>query len=277
MRTAFPKTTWRLIRTPAANGAWNMALDEALRENVAKGRSLPTLRLFSWAPPCFSLGYAQFYQEVDLERLRLKGWHLVRRPTGGKAILHCNEITYSITAPLSEPRVEGTVLDSYCRLSKGLLQALVIMGVPAKADSIYSKDKASPSGPVCFEVPSNYEITVQGKKILGSAQSRRGEGLLQHGSLPLYGDIALITDALKYASEKDRRLAAEKVRLRATNLTSVLGYEPDYAEVENAFIQGFRTELDLEFAESEPTQEEKELAEKLVFEKYGNDSWNIRT
>src|SRR5690606_14878512 len=109
---------WRLIRTQPAAGAWNMAVDEAVLEAVGQGDVLPTLRLYAWNPPCLSLGFAQPVQDVDRAALARLGWELVRRPTGGRAILHTDELTYSVIAPLDEPRVAGSVLESYRRLSQ---------------------------------------------------------------------------------------------------------------------------------------------------------------
>src|SRR5512133_1650859 len=99
--------TWRLIRTPAASGPWNMAVDEAILEFAARGEVLPTLRLYAWEPACLSLGYAQPASDVDLEALRSHGWEMVRRPTGGRAILHTDELTYSVSGPQNEPRLTG--------------------------------------------------------------------------------------------------------------------------------------------------------------------------
>ncbi len=253
-----------------------MALDEALREQVSEGKSPPTLRLYYWSPPCLSLGYAQSFKDIDLDRLQERGWDFVRRPTGGKAILHCDELTYSITAPISDPHVNGTVLESYRLLSKGLLRALFILGVQANADSIYPDLQKTTAGPVCFEVPSNYEITVDGRKVIGSAQSRHGQGLLQHGSLPLFGNITRITDALVFETEPARRLAAEKVQKRATTLNTILGYDVPLARIEDAFSEGFSFELAIDFKEDEPSSEECSLANRLLKEKFNSDSWNRR-
>ncbi|HEX9617401.1 MAG TPA: hypothetical protein VGA03_08280, partial [Anaerolineales bacterium] len=114
----YPLARWRLIHTPPAPGAWNMAVDEAILEAVGRGQADPTLRLYAWSPPCLSLGYAQPSSDVDLPQLHALGWDLVRRPTGGRAILHTDELTYAVIAPLSEPRLAGSVLESYQSLSQ---------------------------------------------------------------------------------------------------------------------------------------------------------------
>ena len=193
------RTIWRVLLTPPAPGPWNMALDEAILEGVGKNNTLPTLRLFAWLPACLSLGYAQSIKDVDLHQLEIRGWDLVRRPTGGRAILHADELTYSVIAPLHEPHVYGSILESYRRLSQALLSALSILGLEARAEKDHPvPEKDAPVGPVCFEVPSNYEITVSGKKLIGSAQARRREGVLQHGSLPLVGDLTRIVQVLEF-------------------------------------------------------------------------------
>ncbi len=129
---------------------------------------------------------------------RPHGWDLVRRPTGGRAILHTDELTYSVAGPQDEPRLAGSVLESYRVLAQALLYALQLLAIPAQAqEKPGTASTGSPNqNPVCFEVPSNYEITVGGKKLVGSAQARRKEGVLQHGSLPLYGDLTRIVQAL---------------------------------------------------------------------------------
>ncbi len=105
-----------------------MAVDEAILEHIGRGQALPTLRLYAWEPACLSLGYAQPYADVDEARIKERGWEVVRRPTGGRAILHTDELTYSVTAPADEPRLAGSVLESYNRLAVALLQAVQVVG-----------------------------------------------------------------------------------------------------------------------------------------------------
>jgi len=180
-----------------------MAVDEAILETMGQISSQPTLRLFAWMPPCLSLGYAQPVSDVDRAALDHFGWDLVRRPTGGRAILHTDELTYSVIAPLQEPRVKGSVLESYSRLAQALLLALQSLDLPALAVETDGPSTRQ-TNPICFEVPSNYEITVNGQKLIGSAQARRREGVLQHGTLPLFGDLTRITRVLKFSEENLR-------------------------------------------------------------------------
>ncbi len=264
-----------------------MALDEAILESVGRGETPPTLRLYAWQPPCLSLGYAQPYGEVDIERLHQLGWELVRRPTGGRAILHTDELTYSVTGPHDEPRLIGGVLESYRQVSEALLLALHLLGVPAEArenpaqnpatqassQSENNTTAAQPTQPICFEVPSNYEITVGGKKLIGSAQARRKEGVLQHGSFPLWGDLARITQVLVYSDEAKRGNAAEHLLKRATTLECVVNKRPLWDEVAQAYCAAFEKALNLQLISEEPTQNELERAKVLMEEKYANPAW----
>jgi lipoyl(octanoyl) transferase len=268
---------WRLLKTPASSAAYNMALDEALLLSVAQKKSLPTLRLYSWKVPSLSLGYAQPVLDVDQTELARQNWQMVRRPTGGKAILHTDELTYSITASLDEPLVAGSLLESYQRISQALQKALQLLGTPTSAENKPDHPPAhSKKEPVCFQTPSDYEITWNGKKLIGSAQARKMGGVLQHGSLPLQGDLSRITRVLTYPSELDRDLAAQKTLAQATTLEAAAGRIISWEDAADAIILSFTTEFGIAFIAEQPTQEEMELSDELMKTKYGSDSWNFR-
>lgn len=268
-------TLWRLLITPPARGAWNMAVDESILEHIGRGASLPTLRLYAWAPACLSLGHAQPFADVDMARLKSRGWEVVRRATGGRAILHTDELTYSVIAPNDEPRVEGSVLESYNRLAGALLRAVKSLEIPVEM----KEGKANENGtlnPVCFEVPSTYEITVNGKKLIGSAQARKKEGVLQHGSLPLSGDLTRITQALRFENESARENAAKRLLERATTVESALGREVGWETAAQAFVEAFEAQLGLRFERGELSESESRRADELVREKYDHPSWTER-
>ncbi len=266
---------WRLLLTPPARGAWNMAVDEAILEHIGRGESLPTLRLYAWTPPCLSLGHAQPIADVDLARLEVRGWEIVRRATGGRAILHTDELTYSVIAPTDEPRVEGSVLESYNRLAGALLRAVKSLDVPVEMKEGKVNDNSIPN-PVCFEVPSTYEITAGGKKLIGSAQARRKEGVLQHGSLPLSGDLTRICQALKFESEAARENAVKRLLERATTVESVLGRRISWERAAQAFVEAFEAQLGLKFERGALSESESKRAEELAREKYDHPSWTER-
>ncbi len=274
MTKNFLKSTWRLLITSPAPGAWNMAVDEAILEAVGAAEVRPTLRLYAWVPPCLSLGYAQPIDDVDITALYAHGWDIVRRPTGGRAILHTDELTYSVIGPPDEPRLAGSLLESYHVLSGALLNALHRLGIAAQASpQAASPQGSSLQGPVCFEVPSNYEITIDGKKLVGSAQARRKEGVLQHGSLPLTGDLGRITQALKFADPPARQAAAERIWQRATTVERALGHPVEWQDAAQAFREAFEQMLNLELLPSPLTPGEAQRAESLVQEKYNHPAW----
>ena len=252
-----------------------MAVDESILEHVGQGKSIPTLRLYAWQPPCLSLGQAQPFEDVDLQRLNARGWEVVRRLTGGRAILHTDELTYSVIAPTNEPVVAGSILESYNRLAQAFLQAVKSLGLPVEMmDDPGATQKTN--NPVCFEVPSAYEITVQGKKLIGSAQARRKEGVLQHGSLPLTGDLARITEALVFPDDSARREAAERLLRRATTVESVLGREVLWNDAAQAFVWAFEAVLGLKLEEQPLSESEGGRADELVREKYAHPIWTKR-
>jgi lipoate-protein ligase A len=252
-------------------GSDNMAIDETLLQSVASGESLPTLRLYAWNPLCLSLGYGQHVRDVDWERLEANGWGLVRRPTGGKAILHGNELTYSVTLPKEHELAQGDIVESYRRISEALIATLQLLGLsPASEKQAKGNNDL---GPVCFEVPSHYEITSNGKKLIGSAQVRRREGILQHGTLPLQGNIDLICDALAYPDEASREQAKLQVRERATTLEQVLGERVSWQTAADVLVQGFIDTFDIEFEQRTLSELEIDTTEKLVQERYGHSDW----
>ncbi len=264
---------WDLVLSLPLPGALNMAVDEMLVEAVTTGRRTATLRLYAWAPPCLSLGHAQPAADADPDALRRLGWDLVRRPTGGRAILHTDELTYSIVARDSHPLMAGGVLPSYRRLSRGLVAGLEALGATVEAEAEYAAD-ATP-GPVCFEVPSNYEITIDGRKLMGSAQLRRQGVVLQHGSLPLSGDIARIVRVVRVTHGTSAEMEA-RVRARALTLSEALGREVEWSEAARAIAQGMARALPLELVECPLTAEEMRRAEALAAQKYLHASWTHR-
>ena len=266
---------WRLLITPPARGAWNMALDESILEHIARGESISTLRLYAWEPACLSLGHAQPFADVDVHRLQARGWEVVRRITGGRAILHTDELTYSVIAPNDEPVIAGTVLESYNRIAQALLLAVKNLELPVEMQEGPENNTAS-SNPVCFEVPSTYEITVDGKKLIGSAQARKKEGVLQHGSLPLTGDLARICEALVFENESRRAEASKRLLARAATVESALGRAVSWETAAQAFIQAFEAQLGVSLKREELSESESKRTDELVKEKYDNPLWTER-
>lgn len=261
----------RLLYSPPQDGSTNMATDHAIMEAVGDGSVLPTLRFYAWKPMCLSLGYAQKARDIDVEAVHRLGWDVVRRPTGGRAILHTDELTYSIALPQSHPLVEGDILTSYQRISRALQAGLELLG--AITQTAPKEGRSTPS-PVCFETPSAYEITVNSKKLIGSAQVRRQKAVLQHGSLPLYGDLSRICNGLQYANEDERTKAKKIVLGRAITLQDALGHAVNWEMVASALTQAFADTFDLELNEESLTPAESLRIEQLRKDVYANDVWN---
>ena len=263
---------WRVIIEPDfQNGPNNMAIDGAVLESVANGLQLPTLRLYGWRPMCLSLGYGQRTRDADLGRLQAHGWHLLRRPTGGKAILHGDELTYSLSLPLTHPLAAANVIESYRRISRGLLQTLRNLGLSAVSE--HQVHQGQIQGPVCFDISSPYEITVNQRKIIGSAQLRRRGGLLQHGTIPLSGDIARICDALTFDSPQARQLHKRKLRRHAATLADVMGHPPSWTETAAALERGFCQAFQLEMTRGRLSDHEEQRRAALLAERFDNPAW----
>lgn len=267
-----PHATWRLLNTGLNDGATNMAIDEAILMAVAAGMSPPTLRFYGWQPPCVSVGYAQpLRDEIDLEACRRLGYTWVRRPTGGRAILHIDELTYSVVAPLQEPRVAGDILTSYRRLSQGLIAGLGLLGCDAVQADRDVDGHSSDLSAACFDVPSPYEVMARGRKLVGSAQARRRRTVLQHGTLPLQGDVTRLCQVVAL-SQPERAAMRGTLHRRAITLEEALGQNVSWIEAAEALTRGFAQALNLTLV-SESLSDDERAALVPLRDKHGQDKW----
>lgn len=266
---------WRVLDTGFAAGARNMAVDEAILQAHAAGQVPPTLRFYGWDPPAVSIGYFQSLTgEVDLDACRRRGVEWVRRPTGGRAIFHHRELTYSVV--IAESLLPGTVLDTYRLLSEGLLAGMQALGAPAEL----SEEHGAPhpgmvASSACFDAPSQYELVVGGRKVVGSAQMRRDGVILQHGSILLDLDYDL-TFALLNLPEEQRARQAAHLRRRAAGVAQVLGRPVSWHEAREAIQAGFAAALGLAYQFEPLTTMEVAGIEVLYREKYSTAEWNER-
>jgi len=264
---------WRLIVQPKPQtGRWNMAVDEAIARQTALGVVPPTVRFYAWQPACVSLGRHQPVAEIDLAACRRDGIDVVRRPTGGRAILHTDELTYSVAGPADHPLLRGNVLDVYLRLSRGLLLGLQQLGVAV--DKAPGETRPPPDvSAVCFEVPSAYEIIdATGRKLIGSAQTRRRDWVLQHGALPLEGDVSRLTRYLALPAAEREKLRC-RLLSRATTLREALGRPVRWEEAATALADGFRQALGIQFSEETVSEAEIALARAIQEQRYGDEAW----
>ena len=247
----------RVIDTGEGTGSWNMAVDESLLDS-----ELPVLRFYTWDKPTISLGYFQKSEEANLSFIRERDLGLVRRLTGGKAVLHHRELTYSMI--FTEEFIPGSVIETYRAISVCLTEGLKALGVPAV---MMKKDTGPVAAGNCFESISWYEIAAEGKKLVGSAQTRRRGKVLQHGSIILDWDRELIAGCFRDYSPEEQPASAVK-----DFLTEIPGTETIREVLTRSITEGLKADR----TDSELTGREKETAEKLDRERYASPEWTLR-
>ncbi len=265
------RPAWRLLDSGAEDGFTNMAIDEAMLLATQEQRIPPTLRVYAWQPACLSIGAFQSVgSDIDIAACADHGIDWVRRPTGGRAILHDREVTYSVVAPQNNERVAGDVMESYRRISQGLLAGLRLLRVNAVlAPSAISPAPAGAAKPAaCFAAPSQHEIMVGGRKIVGSAQRRQGAAILQHGSILLDLDVALLMSLLRFPSDDERERVAARVRDESVTLNGLLGRTLTYGAVAGTLATGFAAALAIDLHAATLTPWEEEQTARLRRDKY---------
>jgi len=251
-------SAFRYLETGANPAAFNMGLDEAVLESVSSGAEPPTLRLYAWKPSAVSIGYFQGARdEVDLARCAGLGVDVVRRLTGGGAVFHADELTYSVVVPESHPLARGEILESYRSICAGVIAGLAGLGVAAEF------------------APLN-DIVSGGKKLSGNAQTRRRGCVLQHGTVLLSVDPEAMFQLLLVPSEKLKGKLIEDVKARVSSVSAILGRPVGYAEVVPAFERGFAEAFGGLAARSEPSADELARAEAHAAERFASDAWTLK-
>jgi lipoate-protein ligase A len=266
---------WRFLNTGSGDAASNMALDEALLLAQEAGTAPPTLRVYSWSTPTLSLGYAQpTVQEVDLAACAQYGVTIIRRPTGGRAVLHDQEVTYSVVLPTTSP--PNSLTEDYRRLGAALAAALQQLGLPVRLarPSMPVHALRTTTSPACFAALSRYELGLAGKKIVGSAQKRLKHALLQHGSIPLWLDRQRLFACLRVPPEH-RDLLVQEAYASMAAVNEVLPTPVSPAALHDALRAGFGAALDIELLEAPMLPEEWRLATELRQTKYVTTAWNL--
>jgi lipoate-protein ligase A len=273
---------WRFIYTGALSPAENMAIDEAILTIHSAGKVPPTVRFYTWNPATLSIGYfQQAEKEIDLDAVRERGIGFIRRPTGGRAVLHDQELTYSVIVAESHPKMPSTVNESYKVISMGLLEGFRSLGLNAEMVSLASEEDkkkyASMGSAACFDSPSWYELVVEGKKVAGSAQTRQKGVILQHGSILIDMDIDLLFTLLKFPSDQIRERFKKSFAEKAVAINRLRKGPPaTLAEVKSAFFSGFEKGLGIQLLPGELSDEEKKLAQQLIQTRYGTEEWNYK-
>lgn len=244
----------RFIHTPPNTGEWNMQFDQSLAQSLAGGDGVPTVRLFTWKPWAISLGFNQDAASIDAERCANAGIDVVRRPTGGRAVFHAQELTYSVAI-----RTESkSVLDIYNHISRALVCGLQLFGVNAtlaKSQPDLREHYKSPSSIPCFTASARYEIEYNGKKLVGSAQRRfrnhntGDDVVLQHGSILTGPAHRELVKYLLFAKEEMRTMLAQELKEKTTDVSEITGREVDLFALSDCLRKGFENAWGCPFAE----------------------------
>ncbi|SFJ32261.1 lipoate-protein ligase A [Thermoflavimicrobium dichotomicum] len=266
---------WRYIPYKKYSPAWNMAIDEAIMIAHREGKVPPTLRFYGWNPASLTIGYFQKVEkEVDREELYKRGLGFVRRMTGGRAVLHDQELTYSVVVSEGHPMIPSTVSESYRVISQGLVAGFQELGMDAYMS--LPKKRPTMTSAACFDSPSDYELVLEGKKVAGSAQVRKHGIVLQHGSILLDLDIDLLFSVLRFPSERVRERLKASFTEKAVAINDLRSEKVTIKEVIAAFEKGFAKGMGIRLKKEALTPYEEELAHQLVEEKYGHDRWNLQ-
>lgn len=271
--------TWRLINSGEQDGAWNMALDEALLNSVERGESSPVLRLYRWEPATVTLGYFQQGRDVvNLEACREFGYSVVRRITGGRAVLHDHEVTYAVISPEQNEVFPGGVAQNYHVIADVLHATFCSFGLQTEISSgrkeVVSADSVQRSS--CFTAPALSELVFNGKKMTGSAQKRLTTAFLQHGSIPISIDAEKLYLSLNTGDTVDLNRRVAKLADRIGWMNRWLEKPVSIVDVEQSLINNFAKSVSIDFINDEPTPVEIADAERLLKEKYTNPEWILR-
>jgi lipoate-protein ligase A len=270
---------WRVVNSGINPAAENMAVDEAILRAHAGGEAPPTIRFYGWQPAAMSIGYFQkAADEVNLDQCRTAGIDVVRRLTGGRAVLHDAELTYSVVVRADYPLIPATITASYRYFSAGLLAGLNKLGIEAQMSiprAAYGQTRHKPDSAACFDAPSHYEITAQGRKLAGSAQVRKDGVILQHGSILLTFNPVQVAALLNLPSLEMQNSVAAILAKRAVSVKEILGREITWESACQAMIASFGAALGVELEPGRLSDREQAMAAELVTTKYSCDSWNL--
>jgi lipoyl(octanoyl) transferase len=275
------KEVWRFIDSGNCSPSFNMALDEALLEWHSEGKIPPVIRFYGWEPAALSIGYFQKVEkEIDLEAVKALGLGFVRRPTGGRGVLHEHELTYSVIVSEEHPEMPKTVTEAYRVISEGILKGFHQLGLEAyfavpKTDEERSALK-DPRSAVCFDAPSWYELVVEGRKVAGSAQTRQKGVILQHGAILLDLDEDKLFSLFKYPNERVKERMKSAFKNKAVAINEISPRKITLEDAKEAFYKGFAEGLNIELESYQLTEEELAYVNKIAKERYESDEWNFK-
>lgn len=273
--------TWYFINSGPCSPSFNMALDEALMDWHSEGSIPPVIRFYEWNPATVSIGYFQRAErDIDLQAVKEQGLGFIRRPTGGRAVLHEHELTYSIIVSEQYPNMPTTVTEAYRVLSEGLLEGFRNLGMDAyfsvPETEEQQADLKKPKSAVCFDAPSWYELVVEGKKVAGSAQTRQKGVILQHGAILLDMDQEKLLSVFNFASEEEKEKMRAKLPEKAVAINDLVSEPMTIAQCVKAFKKGFEQSLTISLEPYTLTEEQLQYVVALEEKKYLTEDWNFR-
>lgn len=275
------KEVWHFINSGKCSPSFNMALDEALLDWHSRGEIGPVLRFYEWKPATLSIGYFQRVEkEIDMEAVERHNLGFVRRPTGGRGVLHEHELTYSVIVREDYEDMPETVTEAYRVISGGLLEGFRNLGLQAEFSVPVTEEQnerlRKPKSAVCFDAPSWYELVVEGKKVAGSAQTRQKGVILQHGAILLSLDEEKLVSLFKFESEEARERMRKGLPEKAVAIDRLTNRPITVDECIPAFATGFEKALDMTLEPLELTDEQLEYVNGIERTKYLADSWTYR-
>jgi lipoate-protein ligase A len=275
------KTKWYFINSGPCSPSYNMALDEALLDWHSEGLIPPVIRFYEWNPATLSIGYFQSVEkEIDLEAVERLGLGFVRRPTGGRGVLHEHELTYSVIVSEKYPDMPATVTEAYRVISEGLLIGFQKLGLDAYFSVPNTEEQKinlkKPKSAVCFDTPSWYELVVEGKKVAGSAQTRQKGVILQHGAILLDLDEDKLIQTFKFSSNELRDRVKASLSKKAVAINKISQNPVTIDDCKIAFKNGFEDALHIELVEITLSEEQEKYVKELEQKRYANDEWNFK-
>ncbi len=275
------KETWNFINSHKCSPAFNMALDEALLEWHSEGKIKPTIRFYGWDPATLSIGYFQKVEkEINLDAVKKYQLGFVRRPTGGRGVLHEDELTYSVIVSEDHSMMPKGVTESYRVISEGVLEGFKQLGLDAYFAVPKTKEEQEtlkrPRSAVCFDAPSWYELVVEGRKVAGSAQTRQKKVILQHGSIILDIDENKLFDLFKFPNERVRERLLKGFAQKAVAINELSEKAITIEDAELAFKKGFEIGLNVNLKSYTLSNEEIAYVQEIAKKRYANDEWNFR-
>ncbi len=257
---------WRWIKAMETDGATQMAVDYSLCL-AASSTGVPAMRVYAWKPACISLGHHQSADAIDFDRCRRDGIDVVRRATGGRAVLHDQEVTYAMAIPGTDSLFSDSIAVLHHRIAAGLVAAFRKLGIPAALEKRaldLSAHYSRPSSMSCFSAAARHEIMVGGKKMVGSAQRRISGAVLQHGSILLGDAHCRLPDYLKALSPEEKERLRGLLRDKTATVSSCLKREAAFGEVAGALRSGMEEALSIRFTDSDLEPEEKTKSREIL-------------